>query len=205
MNQDDQPLAEQDIVRGLQLGDPAAWDALCDQFAGRVWAFVIRLVGADESAVSDVFQDTFLAASKAGRNLHQKDNRLWAWLAQIAHNQAANHWRRVYRDRPDSTVEGMSTEAGAARMGSELDPVELLARRETVDAVRRVLAEMSGDYVAVLTAKYLDGHSVSQMVSELGGTTEAVRSRLARARREFKLKFERMEGIHRKPSSCEGQ
>ena len=63
--------------------DTAAWDALCDQFGKRVWAFLVRLVGTDESAVADLFQETFLAAAKSGRNLNSQGTRLWSWLAQI--------------------------------------------------------------------------------------------------------------------------
>jgi RNA polymerase sigma-70 factor (ECF subfamily) len=51
---------------------------------------------------------------------------------------------------------------------------------------------MASDYVTVLTAKYIDGQSIAQIVSEIGGTAEGVRSRLARARRDFKLRFVRL-------------
>ena len=181
-------LDEAEIVRGLRNGDAVAWDALCDRFGKRIWAFLVRLVGGEESVVCDLFQDTFLAASKSGLNLDAEGTRLWNWLARIAHNLAAEHWRRVYRDRRylDSTA---SADATAEPTGFG-DPVELMFRAETNDAVRSVLAEMSADHVSVLLAKYVDGQSVATIVDELGGTTEAVRSRLARARRDFKSRFE---------------
>jgi RNA polymerase sigma factor (sigma-70 family) len=181
-------LTEAEIVRGLRNGDAVAWDALCDQFGNRIWAFLVRLVGGEESVVCDLFQDTFLAASKSGLNLDAEGTRLWNWLARIAHNLAAEHWRRVYRDRRFSGATA-SAESTAESTGFG-DPVELMFRAETIEAVRNVLAEMSADHVTVLLAKYVDGQSVATIVDESGGTTEAVRSRLARARRDFKSRFE---------------
>ena len=188
-----QHLDEAEIVRGLRNGDAVAWDALCDQFGNRIWAYLVRLVGAEESVVCDLFQDTFLAASKSGLKLDAEGARLWNWLAQIAHNLAADHWRRVYRDRrlSDSTSSADST-AEPTGFG---DPVERMFRGETINAVRSVLAEMSGDHVSVLVAKYVDGQSIATIVSEVGGTTESVRSKLARARRDFKSRFERLHYI----------
>ena len=68
-----------------------------------------------------------------------------------------------------------------------------LLRGELVDAVRSLLAEMDADHVALLTAKYLDEMSVAEMVDAMGGTSESVRSKLARARRDFRQRFERWE------------
>ncbi|MEO1994654.1 MAG: sigma factor-like helix-turn-helix DNA-binding protein, partial [Planctomycetaceae bacterium] len=65
-------------------------------------------------------------------------------------------------------------------------------RLETVAAIRHLLAQLSSEQVAILTAKYLDGLSVAEIVSAMGGTIESVRSRLARARREFRERYERL-------------
>jgi RNA polymerase sigma-70 factor, ECF subfamily len=190
---DSRPHRDQQIISGLRSGDVNAWNALCDQFGDRVWRFLVRLVGPDEAVVGDLFQETFLAAAKSGRNLSANTTRLWNWLARIAHNLSADYWRAVYRDRrllrAEPNQELITEPTGFG------DPVELMFRGETVDAVRSVLAEMSSDHVAVLVAKYVDGESVVEIVDELGGTVEGIRSRLARARREFKSKFERLHSI----------
>ncbi|HND55545.1 MAG TPA: hypothetical protein PLV92_24190, partial [Pirellulaceae bacterium] len=47
---------------------------------------------------------------------------------------------------------------------------------------------------ALLTAKYLDDRSLEQLVGLFGGTVEALKSKLARARREFREAFERHTG-----------
>lgn len=176
-------LTNQQIAVGLRAGDRKAWDALCDRFGRRIWHYAARLVGSDSEAVADVFQETMLAVARAGRNLDAGAH-LWAWLARIAHNQAALYWRGHYR-----------RSAGQAHAGL-VDPsadnvFEWLGRQETSAAVREILAEMSGDYVAVLIARYVDDLSIADMVGQIGGTADSVKSRLARARRDFRERCER--------------
>lgn len=191
MNDNASPsLAEAETVRGLRNGDVRAWNALCEQFGHRVWAFLVKLVGDDEPTVSDLFQDTFLAASKSGRNLNAESTRLWNWLARIAHNLVAEHWRRVYRERRAVSAVLKTSSTPNANFESADD---LLIRDETVETVRQVLSQMATDHAEVLVAKYVDGQSIAAIVQSLGGTTESVRSRLARARRDFKTRFERID------------
>ncbi len=73
-------------------------------------------------------------------------------------------------------------------MSAELEQVE------TTEAVRRVLAEMPSDSAALLQGKYCDAQSVAQLVKQFGGTTEGIRSKLARARRDFKSQYQKASG-----------
>lgn len=172
------------IVGGLRSGDRDAWDALCQRYGARLWRYVARLIGSDHNAVEDVFQEALLAVAKSGRSL-RPETLLWPWLSRIGHNQAALFWRQRYRD---GVPDGPAVEPLASADG---DPVAALARRETVETVRLLLAEMNADHVALLTAKYFDGLSVAEIVNLFGGTTEGVRSSLARARRDFRVRCER--------------
>jgi RNA polymerase sigma-70 factor (ECF subfamily) len=72
------------------------------------------------------------------------------------------------------------------------DPAGPLEQRELAESVRRVLARLPSDYALLLTAKYVDGLSMAEIQRQHGGTLEALRSRLARARREFEAMFERV-------------
>jgi RNA polymerase sigma-70 factor (ECF subfamily) len=180
-------LTDQDIVVGLRDGQHAAWSALCERYGVRLWKFIARLVGSDEEAVADVYQETMLAVAKSGRQLDASQTALWSWLATIGHNQSALHWRRVYR-RP-------ATGSDLNDTAVDDSPVEALNRCESAARIRDLMAEMPADYVAVLTAKYLDELSVAEIVDLLGGTMESVRSKLARARRDFRQRYERLDGL----------
>jgi len=177
----DDDLTESEIVVGLQAGDRHAWDALCQQYSRSVWTYVARLIGRDANNTADVFQETLMAVARSGRSLRD-DTRLWPWLATIAHNQVALHWRR-HQQRGRETL--------IAEPIDDSPPDEPLQRQETNADVRQTLSEMNTDYAALLEAKYIDELTVAEIVERFGGTTESVRSRLARARREFSERMNR--------------
>lgn len=183
---------EQAVFRGLRSGDRDAWTALYDRYSEDVWRYVARLVGPDAAAVADVVQEVFLAAAKGARRFHPDRGTPWAWLAGIAHHQTAAWWRQRGRAaRLHALLE--SGQADLRRLLDSAGPVDdLLQRRELVDLVRFVLAELPPDYAMLLTAKYQDEQSLEDLARQQGGTTESVKSKLARARREFKSKFERL-------------
>ena len=60
------------------------------------------------------------------------------------------------------------------------------------ELVRATLADLPADYAALLTEKYLDDRELAELSVRTGTSVEAVKSKLARARREFRAKFERL-------------
>ena len=164
------------------------WATLYDQYSVRVWRYVARIIGSDSDAVGDAVQETFLAAARAFHQFDPARGTAWAWLSRIAHRQVALHWRRVGRDRIDRAsvpVEEASADGEA---------ISRLVQIETVEVVRRVLAELPPESAAVLKGKYCDSLSVAELVEQFGGTAEGMRSKLARARRKFKSRYERASG-----------
>lgn len=168
-----------------------AWSSLYDEYSAGVWRFVARLIGADSAAVADAVQETFLAAARNFEQFDADRGTHWAWLTGIAHRQAALHWRKVNRDRGPAGLVEAASEAAATTADATTSPLE---RGETVSRVRLVLAELPPESAAILTGKYCDGLSIAELVEQMGGTTEGIRSRLARARREFRTRYEKAGG-----------
>lgn len=177
-------LSDLRIVRGLRSGDREAWEALYRKYSERVWRYVAKLVGGDDERVADVFQETMLAAARNGRTLSEETT-LWAWLSRIGHNRAAFYWRQRYRDQTTAIRNDSLATASSS------DPAEVFSRVEQIESVRRLLAEMDPEHVALLTAKYMDELTVSQIVDSLGGTSGSVRGKLERARQDFRQRFTR--------------
>ena len=178
--------SESEIVSGLRDGDRQAWESLCQLFEDRLWHHISRLIGNDHAAVCDVFQETLMAVARSGRSI-SSDTKLWPWLAKIGHNQAALFWRTRYRDK--RMEDDQATRKSPAI--TDNDPAAALMQQESNMLIRRLLLEMDGDYAAVLTAKYIEGLSIAEIVELFGGTTESIRSRLARARKDFRQRYER--------------
>ncbi len=183
-----------DIGRRLRSGDQKAWAALYDAYHVAAWRYVARLVGADVAGVADIVQEVFIAAARSAVRFDPERGTLWSWLVGITHRQVSLYWRKA--DRADRWRK--LAETGGIEVRQLLDhkesPDALWERQELADLVRGVLAELPADYAALLTAKYLDQRSLEEMSQELGGSVEGIKSKLARARREFRATFERLVG-----------
>ena len=178
--------SESEIISGLRDGDRQAWESLCETFEDRLWRHISRLIGNDHAAVCDVFQETLMAVARSGRSI-SSDTKLWPWLAKIGHNQAALFWRVRYRNKRIESAQVIHESPPT----TDNDPAAALMQQETNLLIRRLLIEMDAEYASVLTAKYIEGLSVAQIVELFGGTTESVRSRLARARKDFRNRYQR--------------
>ena len=162
---------------------------------------VRRLVGSDRSAVADIVQETFVAAARSARSYDAGRGPLAQWLLGIAHHHVAQYWKTTARHSalprliqtglvPSRLV--LASGPGEAGLTEADDPARLLEQSESAELVRRVLSELPAEAALVLCGKYLDNLSVEDLVARDGGTIESVRSRLARARRDFRERYERL-------------
>lgn len=180
------------VIRGLREGDRDAWCRLYDAYSLDIWRYVTRLLGSVEEGVADVVQETFLAAARSARAFDSGRGTLWTWLCGIAHHGVAAHWREVHRaGRVKLLVEQRAVDFERWFAMDESADL-MMGRAESAEVVRMLLAEMSAEYAALLTAKYLDERTLVELVQQFGGTIESVKSKLARARREFRSAFERV-------------
>ncbi len=179
--------AQRAVIRGLRSGRRDAWAALYDGYSADVWRYVARLVGGSGAEVADIVQDTFLAAAASARKFDSARGTLWSWLTGIAHHHVTQHWRRA--NRASRALAILETQPMQDSNGS-VDP-------DTMEGIRRVLADLPSDFAALLTAKYLDNRSLDELAKEFGGSVEAIKSKLARARREFRERFERQNAMTR--------
>jgi len=73
--------------------------------------------------------------------------------------------------------------------GKEPTPPAALAAVELATLVRAALTALPTDYGMLLTARYLDGDSVTLIAQRERSSEVAVRSKLARARQAFREAF----------------
>jgi RNA polymerase sigma-70 factor, ECF subfamily len=178
------------VIDGLRAGSRDAWAGLYDSYSVEVWRYVARLVGPDTSAVADVVQETFLEAAHSARRFDPGRGSLWSWLVGIAHYRAAAHWRQANRQARVRQMAETGKVSVRHWFDGQLDVRVADDARETAEFVRSVLAQISSDYASLLTAKYLDDRSLADIAAQFGGSVAAIKSKLARARHEFRAKFE---------------
>lgn len=184
---------ERDVANGLRQGSADAWRALYDAYSRRVWSSIARLMGPHSADVGDVVQDTFLAAAGAARLYDPRRGSLWLWLSGIARNHVALYYRRRRRHDRSAGDVGLSDENGLRVVdwldGREASPGDVLASAELAATVRNALTELPADYETLLTAKYCDGVTLGELAQSHSSSVEAIRSKLARARRAFRRAF----------------
>ena len=179
------------VIRGLQNGCRDAWARLYDGYSVDVWRYVARLIGGDAAGVADVVQETFIEAAQSARKFDLARGTLWSWLAGIAHHRASAHWRRLQgvtslHDRVKRDLSNRTDTASDGRPSSDA-----LQQREVVESVRETLAELPSEYSALLLGKYSDNRDLADLSREWSSSIEAIKSKLARARREFRARFDK--------------
>ena len=147
-------------------GDSAAFDALFVRHAGRVHAFLRRMVG--PATADDLTQTTFLSVVRS-RDRFQQGARFRPWLYAIASNAARDHVRRARFEQP--TDDGETPE----RAGDVLFPDPLLER-----AVQTALAQLPVQQREAIVLHRFEGFSFGEIAATLGLTESAVKVRAHR-------------------------
>ena len=189
-------VAQRETAKGLRQGDRGAWLQRYEAYAERLWRNIARLMGYDCPAVADVAQETFLAAARSAKNFDPRRGSLWTWLWGIARKQIALYYRKqnpkVVLTRAKkwwSSLDGEKTDW----IDSKVDaPSEILEARELADLVRFALIRLPDEYQALLLAKYVEGRSINKIANDTDCTADAVTSKLARARKTFRVAFSKL-------------
>jgi len=187
---------ECEIAQGLQQGDRQAWLKLYEAYVEPVWRNISRLTGGNSAAVSDLVQETFLAAARSARNFRPDRGSLWIWLWTIARRQVALY----YRKQKHEIVLSQARQWWISLDGEKFDwidakadmPPDILESQELAVLVRMTLSELPGDYQTLLLAKYVDNQPAEQIAGQMDCSEVAVRSKLARARKAFRKVFKRI-------------
>lgn len=170
-------------------GDAVAFATLYERYERRIYAFTFRMMGNPDDA-SDLTQETFLKAYRAlGKT--DPDLNVNAWLHRIASNCCMDVLRRRQRLRW-LPWDGPRHDRASARR--EDSPEEVLLGGETQRSVARALQAMSARNRQALILREFEGLSYQEIAMVLDITYLAVKSLLFRAREEFRVRYEALEG-----------
>lgn len=174
------PLADEELVRAAQSGDPQARETLVDRFYAPVHALTRRLLG-DRWEARDAAQETFLRAF-AALDGFDATRPFAPWLFSIAANFVRDRFRRR---RPAAALES----ADEAALATELPES---APGRTADDLACVLAAVDRlpfDLKIVVVLHFQQGCSHSEVAQALGVTVNTVRIRLYRGLALLRRRF----------------
>ncbi len=190
--------ADQALVEAAQEGSADAFGVLAERYHNNVYGIVYRMCGPDEAP--DLTQEIFLRALRALRNFQfHGDASFRTWLYRIAVNACINELRRRKRrseiEGPSLDEEVKTRDGTIARIVPDetQSPHVLAERREICRAVQAIVATLSPKHRAALTLVDLQQLDYEEAASVLECPLGTLKSRLARARRQFAEKWEQYE------------
>ncbi len=165
-------LTDADLLQALAGRDEGALRELYDRHAAWIAARLARRC-ADADAVSDVLQDTFVAAWDGARRF-RGEGEVAAWLWGIAIRRLISRLRK----RADFQLGPALVESDHQELSAE---ERVLLRLENVD-VGSAMARIAPELRVVLQLTVLDGLTTREAATLLGIPRGTVKSRLQRAR-----------------------
>lgn len=172
------------LVKQTQTGDQAAFAALYDEFAQRLYAY-IRLKVTDTEKAEDILQDVFLKVWQGCRKLQIKDLNFSAWLYKVTANTVNDFYRAKYREPQTVPLEEAKEVAG-------LDDTALNASRGLEkQVIKRTLEKLPNHYKEVIELRFLQDFSISDTAEILGRNSVTIRVWQHRAMKQLEKLFQK--------------
>lgn len=180
------PAEEAALLASLHAGDAGAFERVVREYGGRMLAVTRRFLANEEDA-QDAVQEAFLSAFKA-LDRFEGNSRLGTWLHRIAVNAALMKLRtrksRPHEQSADVLLPQFKDDGHPLRptSGWRDEGLSALERKETRDVVRRSIEKLPENYRIVLLLRDIEGKDTEETAEMLGMTSNAVKTRLHRAR-----------------------
>ncbi len=166
------------LVKKALSGNINAFEKLMRIYEGKIFALCLRYLKQDADA-RDAAQEAMI--------------KIYTRLATFTGKSAFSTW--VYSITKNTCLDIIRAQKPVSEMdslpetryeGSEFDPEKRLISQETKRLVMNIINSMPKDRRSVLVLRDIDGFSYEEIARILGITTGTVKSRLSRAREQFK-------------------
>lgn len=180
----DGPLADAQLVAGLQIADESAYELLIHRFQSPVYNLALRLLD-DPRDASDVVQEVFL---KIFRNVRQfrEQSSLRTWIYRIAVNEAHNRRRWLFRHRHNEVaLEDDFDDAGPRERflpDNGRSPFDRAFDRETHLLIEEGLAAINPRFREAVVLRDIEDLSYEEIAEILRISIGTVKSRIMRGR-----------------------
>ncbi len=187
--------ADLKLVDSILKGDEIAFNCFFNDYHPRLFRFIMSRVDQDYDLAHDMAQDTLCKAmdKMAG---YRGEAALFTWMCQISRSLIHAHF--VKQNRRAKVVLPMADSAEMRNileniaMNDQLQPEHITMNTQLKQILEEVLDHLPNDYGNVLTWKYIDQLSVSEIAEQLSTTQIAAQSVLARARKSFQQVIQKM-------------
>jgi len=170
------------LVAALRGGDPTAFDAIHERYAGELTGYARKALGGAHHDAEEVVQDAFMRAL-ASLRATKRPMTLRPWLYAIVRNRALDELRRPHRRRLGDEIEQL-------RLADERpanDPHQALLDREALAGVVTAINELPPRQRLALVLRELDDRSHDEVAATLGVSRGASKTLVHRAKTSLAL------------------
>jgi len=155
------------ITRARQ-GDAAAFDALIDGYADRLYGYFYRMTGSHHEA-EDLLQDLFVRLVRAIRD-YRHQGHFDAWLFRMAVNLVRDRARKIGRSKRVGLASSVGEESLLDRQPApgNPDPAAQLDRAEQLDRLQQALGRLSESEREVLCLRHFSQLSFREIADMMG-------------------------------------
>jgi RNA polymerase sigma-70 factor (ECF subfamily) len=162
---------DRDDAARLRRGDTAGLAGLMGRHQGRLFRYLLRLLG-DETVAEDAFQQTWVrVAERIGR--YDGARPFGPWLFGVARHLALDHLRRRQPQSLDEVDEPTAP--------LESDPLALATARQREAGLAEAVAALAPLDREVLTLRFEEDLVLPQLAATLGVPVPTAKARLYRA------------------------
>jgi RNA polymerase sigma-70 factor (ECF subfamily) len=184
---------DQELV-AASLANPHAFSAIVSRYEAPLRRYIRRISGSDTWDSDDILQDVFI---KIFTNLNEYDAGLKfsSWIYRIAHNETISFFRKK-QVRP--RVLALSAEDANLffeQLSDDTDHAQQAAARYDAGIVQRALFDLEQKYQEVLTLRFLEDKSYTEISDILKIPEGTVATLINRGKKAFKGILE-AKGMH---------
>jgi RNA polymerase sigma-70 factor (ECF subfamily) len=187
-------LSDHDLVAEVLCKDRKATAELVSRCADLIYGYVRRRLAPRADLVDDLVQDVFFAAWE-NLNQYRGDSTLRNWMLGIARHKVEDHYRlRLKAIQIEEEIDGPG---GEEPVGTH-DLEEAISKGQTDRAAREILASLPESCSVILQWRYWECRNLRDIAMCTGKTEKAVERLLARARSQFRKRWNERQSTSRR-------
>lgn len=184
--------ADYRLIQQARQGDRYAFETLFRKYQTYVYNVSLGMLGNSEDA-ADVTQEAFLRLHRSLESF-RGDSSFSTWLYRVAVNLCITELRRRSRSRFQFLEDVIHDEESTFQEEMGPSPIEAVEAEEDSKVVHQVLRMLPPDYRAVMVLRHFQQLAYEEIAEVLNLTLSQVKTRLFRARKMFKDRFEAFTG-----------
>lgn len=175
---------EEALLARAKAFDETALAAIYDRYELKIYAYIYRRTG-QQPLAEDLTAQVFLKMLEAIRKGNAWTSSFSGWLYRIAHNLVIDHYRR--RDRASY----VSIDDTPFLPSSADGPGRVVERSLDAETLRIAISRLSDEQGDVVSLRFLEGYSISEVAVMMDKTEGAVKALQYRAVTNLRQYLER--------------